>query len=76
MAKSIRTLELTPALLTNLEARGPGCHLCRWVLEDVKANGKLTGFPIDYAGGAEFPIPGKIRHLELEGFIPTLDPVG
>ena len=76
MAKSIRTLELTPALLTNLEARGPGCLLCRWVLEDVKANGKLTGYPIDYAGGAEFPVPGKIRHLELEGFIPTLDPVG
>ena len=50
--------------------------MCRWIHEDVKLNGKLTGYPLDYAGGAEFPVPGKIRHLELEGFIPTLDPVG
>jgi len=76
MAKSIRTLEVTPALLLNLEVRGSSCHMCRWIHEDVKLNGKLTGYPIDYAGGAEFPVPGKIRHLELEGFIPTLDPVG
>ena len=76
MAKSVRTLEITPALLLRLETQGPSCFLCRLIYEDLKANGKLTGYPLDYAGGAEFPVPGKIRHLELEGFIPTLDQVG
>lgn len=73
MAKSIRTLEATVGLVAALEVRAPNCYLCRWILEDVKAAGKLTGYPADYTGQPQFPVSGKIRHLELEGFIPELD---
>lgn len=76
MAKSVRAVEVTQALRLKLTERGPGCFMCRWILEDIELNGKLTGYPLDSGGGGEFPVPGKIRHLELEGFIPTLDQVG
>ena len=74
MAKSVRALEVTAELLQTLEVRAPNCYLCRWILEDVKANGKLTGYPFDYNSQPQFPVSGKIRHLELEKFIPELDP--
>lgn len=74
MAKSVRAVDVGPTLLAQLEARGPLCFLCRWILEDVKANGKLTGYPMDYNDQPEFPVVGKIYHLELEGLIPKLDP--
>lgn len=74
MAKSVRTVDVGPGLLTALEALAPRCFLCRWILEDVKKNGKLTGYPMDYNDQPEFPVTGKICHLELEGLIPKLDP--
>lgn len=44
----------------------PTCFLCRWILEDVKQNGKLTGYPTDHSGAPQFPASGKLRHIELE----------
>lgn len=73
MEKSVRAVDLTEELLALLGARSVGCFLCRWILEDVKKNGKLTGYPLDYNQQPEFPVQGKINHLELEGFIPKLD---
>ena len=46
---------------------GPGCFLCKWILEDLEKNGALTGYPIDFNGGGVFPRAGKILHLQLEG---------
>lgn len=40
--------------------------MCRWILEDLKRHGKLTGWPNDYSGGAVFPVHGKLNHLALE----------
>ena len=42
------------------------CFLCRWILGDIAENGKLTGYPFDHSGGAQFPVPGKLKHIELE----------
>jgi hypothetical protein len=42
------------------------CFLCKWIEEDLRNNGKLTGYPLDSMGGAVFPAAGKERHLELE----------
>lgn len=41
---------------------GPGCFLCKWILEDIEKNENLTG-------QRDFPETGKVRHLELEGMI-------
>ncbi len=42
------------------------CFLCKWIREDLDANGKLTGYPLDAMGGGTFAADGKRRHLELE----------
>lgn len=42
------------------------CFLCKWILEDLRINGRLTGYPTDHQGGPVFPFQGKLRHLELE----------
>lgn len=47
---------------------GPGCFLCKWIYEDLEANGNLTG-------KRDFPESGKYRHLQLEGMI-SVNPFG
>ncbi len=42
------------------------CFLCRWIIEDFKENGKLTGAPNDYVGAGTFPRSGKENHAKLE----------
>lgn len=42
------------------------CFLCRFIVEDLEKNGKLTGYPKDWAGGGTFPIEGKLIHVLLE----------
>lgn len=42
------------------------CFLCRWILEDLRLNGKLTDWPFDSNDKGQFPASGKVRHLELE----------
>ena len=49
-----------------LEYWAPTCFLCRWILQDVLDNGKLTGQPYDHAGAPQFPVNGKLKHIELE----------
>lgn len=73
MGKSVREVEFTPALAELVRERSANCFLCKWILSDFHLNGKLTGYPLDYNNQPEFPVQGKINHLELEGFIPKLD---
>lgn len=44
---------------------GPGCWLCKWIFEDLEKNQTLT----DHPKGHSFGVPGKYRHLQLEGMI-------
>jgi hypothetical protein len=47
-----------------------GCFLCKWILEDLAKNGKLTdGHPAKATdGSSQFPAEGKKKHLVVEGF--------
>lgn len=64
-------------IVAEIEKRAPGpggvgCFLCKWILEDLAKNPKLTGYPTDANGASVFPRAGKIDHLKLEGlFLPT-----
>jgi hypothetical protein len=54
----------TKALL-EVEATQKGCFLCRFILEDFAAKGKLTGYPNDIFEKGTFPVEAKIRHIEI-----------
>lgn len=70
--------ELLTALKDRLLDRVPkgpegdqvGCFLCKWILEDLAKNGKLTdGHPAKCTdGSSQFPAESKKKHLVLEGF--------
>lgn len=66
MADPILTqpFELTPEQIVKLEKNVTTCFLCKWILEDYKAHGTLTGkkdWPFE-----TFPLRGEIDHLSLE----------
>lgn len=42
------------------------CFMCSWVDEDLRLHGKLTDYPLDSNDKGQFPVAGKLRHLELE----------
>lgn len=48
---------------------GPGCFVCKLIVEDLDLHGKLTGYPLDAMGSPTFLRSGKIDHLRLEGFL-------
>jgi len=50
-----------------LEARAPFCFQCKWIWEDLKANGKLTDGEKSIDGSYSFPVSGKKAHLRVEG---------
>lgn len=59
-------------LLETLKKKSPGkggrgCFQCKLILEDLKKNGKLTGYPFDFNGAPVFPKEGKLAHLRVEG---------
>jgi hypothetical protein len=45
------------------------CFCCKWILEDLQINRKLTGHPKDSLGGPVYPVDGKRKHLQLEGIL-------
>ena len=58
-------MRLKPLLKNRIPVNeGPGCFLCKWIHEDLEANGKLTDYP-----NKQFPVSGKHRHLQLEYMI-------
>jgi hypothetical protein len=52
-----------------LSEKAPKCFCCKWILEDLQTNRKLTGYPKDFLGSDVYPVEGKRRHLELEGIL-------
>jgi hypothetical protein len=66
LPKKDEELTLSPATKELLERREWGCFLCRLILEDHKANGKLTGYPFESDGKGSFPVNGKVMHIQLE----------
>lgn len=52
-----------------LAARSEGCFLCGWILADLEANGRLSGWNLDWGGAPEFPREGEVRHLWIEGLL-------
>ncbi len=71
MAKDVRVVvEITEEMLVELRARAPLCFLCRWIVEDWEQNKKMTGYPLDYGGAPEFPVSGKLKHMQLEKILP------
>lgn len=50
------------------DREGRGCFLCKWILEDLEKNGRLTETEKDNIGWpTSFPPEAKRKHLELEG---------
>lgn len=49
------------------DADSPGCFLCKWILLDLEANGKLKGWNLDMFGKPIFTKEGEVAHLKLEG---------
>jgi len=52
-----------------LAKRRDKCFLCKWILEDLTENGRLTGQPYDAIGQAGFPVGAKLNHMRLEGIL-------
>lgn len=81
MEELLRELEQSKILRQYLRSRvpkgdGPGCSPnCKWILDDLEANGKLTGYPWDFNGVSDYPVSAKILHLyaELIGCVPEVD---
>ena len=48
------------------EGSGPGCFLCRLIVEDYEKHGMLTDYPNDSNGKGTFPYQGKANHIRLE----------
>ena len=46
---------------------GPGCFICRLILEDLETRGEITDGMLDYMGISMLPAKAKRRHLVLEG---------
>ncbi len=48
---------------------GVGCILCKWILDDLLADGRLSGAMPDAHKTPTFPRSGELAHLQLEGII-------
>ncbi len=66
MGTVLQEVEQSEKLLIAAKVGAPTCFLCRYIVEDLEKNGKLTGHPKDWAGSGLFPIEGKLRHCILE----------
>ncbi len=51
------------------DGEGVGCILCKWILEDLLDDGKLSGTLMDAHNQPTFPRSGELAHLQLEGII-------
>lgn len=75
MGQMLQEVEKSAALLSVAKVGQQSCFLCRYIVEDLQQNGKLTGHPKDWAGSGLFPVEGKLVHILLElGEIPPEDP--
>ena len=75
MGEVLRQVENSAAFSALVGAKKDGCFLCKWIEQDLKTNGKLTGWPLDSFNKPEFPVDAKLVHVLLElGEIPPEDP--
>ncbi len=49
------------------DGEGVGCILCKWILDDLLDDGKLSGAIPDAHNQPVFPRSGELAHLQLEG---------
>ncbi len=66
MGEVIRRLEKSVRFLEVVKNGQRSCVLCRFIAEDLIRNGRLTGYPLDWAMSGTFPIEGKLIHVILE----------
>ncbi len=66
MGSILQEVEQSEKLLIAAKRGQETCFLCRYIVEDLEKNKKLTGHPKDWSGGGLFPVEGKLRHLILE----------
>lgn len=64
--KGAMSAKVPPGIKRELKKRAPRCFLCKWILADLRKNGRLTGEPLDYNAQKLFPVEGKVAHLGLE----------
>lgn len=57
---------LSPETAEMVRRNAEGCFLCRLIVEDHEANGKLTGHPKEVDGKGQFPVEAKMRHVKIE----------
>lgn len=74
MGQVLQEVEKSPRLIQVAKIGQRSCFLCRYIVEDLEKNGKLTGYPKDWASSGLFPVEGKLIHVILElGEIPPED---
>jgi hypothetical protein len=66
MGEIVRQLEQSARLRELIRVGQRSCMLCRFIAEDLVRNGRLTGYPLDWAMSGTFPIEGKLIHMILE----------
>jgi hypothetical protein len=66
MGEVLQGVEKSSVLRELLRNGKQKCFLCKWILEDLEANQKLTGYPKDAMGAGIFPVNGKLIHVILE----------
>lgn len=51
------------------DAQDVGCILCKFILDDLEKNGRLTNKHPEpcFDGTPVFPVTGKLKHLQIEG---------
>lgn len=70
MSSALEDLKAGLRLRVPRDEDSPGCQLCKWILQDLEANGgKLKGWNLDLFEKPMFPKESEIAHLKLEGFV-------
>jgi len=66
MGEVLREVEASSLFREFLERKAPSCFLCLWTLNDIRREGRLTGWPFDSFGKSDFPVSAKLSHAILE----------
>lgn len=58
-------------IVTEADRHKNCCFMCRRIVDDFTANGKLTDAPFDLMGKGDFPRDSKEKHIKLEKGVTT-----
>lgn len=70
--KENEEITLSPETEAMVRAEAETCFLCRFIIEDHEANGKLTGHPKEVDGKGQFPVEAKMRHIKIVKLYPKV----